>query len=64
MNVDGVVAATAAKLGSKVTDIDIEKEELGPSFKTALDTLDNFIRSNFKAEEIYNASRALECQNS
>jgi len=32
--------------------INIQNFELGPSFKVALDSLDGFIRSNFKIEEI------------
>jgi len=56
MVAEGVVATTAEALGTKATDIDIEKQKLGPSFKTALDTLDAFIRATFKVEEVHAAA--------
>ena len=55
-NAESAIATTAAALGTDVTDVDIAHDKLGPSFKAALDTLDSFIRSTFKAEEIHTAT--------
>lgn len=54
---EGVLGTTSEALGTRETDIDIVQGQLSPTFKAALDTLDSFIRSTFKVDEIYAVSR-------